>query len=194
MRRSFNPRAPHGARPRTLVTLSTFCAFQSTRPARGATGTSHPFKYSINVSIHAPRTGRDHHGMTEGQTMDSFNPRAPHGARPRSYCGQSGKLLFQSTRPARGATRCIRSDLWHYVFQSTRPARGATMCSEGRWEEVKVSIHAPRTGRDYPVISNVRYQLQFQSTRPARGATLKELPELLSTKFQSTRPARGATR
>ena len=104
--------------------------------------------------------------------MASFNPRAPHGARlsPRHI-----HILweeFQSTRPARGATSEIRHIADRISrFQSTRPARGATSYRPGIPAHARVSIHAPRTGRD--------------------GKGLKELPELLS--FQSTRPARGAT-
>ena len=56
--------------------------FQSTRPVRGATSRSAALQLSLEVSIHAPRTGRDVH--------------AP-GNR------NSGEM-FQSTRPVRGAT------------------------------------------------------------------------------------------
>ena len=78
----FNPRAPCGARPSVgAVTIPPF-AFQSTRPVRGATNYStreegapqcfnprapcgarpiiaHVRKERHNVSIHAPRAGRD---------------------------------------------------------------------------------------------------------------------------------------
>jgi len=56
--------------------------------------------------------------------------------------------MFQSTRPARGATY-LTGNAWYLVaFQSTRPARGATH---------EVNLHPEPT--------------VFQSTRPARGAT-----------------------
>ncbi len=56
----------------------------------------------------------------------SFNPRAPRGARRHGVVPGLTVKLFQSTRPARGAT--------------TIPFRGGVF--------VRVSIHAPRAGRD----------------------------------------------
>jgi len=57
--------------------------------------------------------------------------------------------MFQSTRPARGATpRSAPVSRDSAEFQSTRPARGATPASlplRAGWD---VSIHAPRAGRD----------------------------------------------
>ncbi len=38
IRRNFNPRSPHGERPRQYIAILAECAFQSTLPARGATG------------------------------------------------------------------------------------------------------------------------------------------------------------
>ena len=56
---SFNPRAPHGARQIGTKAVTAFIAFQSTRPARGATTGPYLRAYRQQVSIHAPRTGRD---------------------------------------------------------------------------------------------------------------------------------------
>src|SRR5947209_6152753 len=101
--------------------------------------------------------------------------------------------MFQSTRPARGATVAVPDkDMRHrcfnpraprgarpYIlamrkfeeFQSTRPARGATDVRGQRHRPDGVSIHAPRAGRDtVPLLPDGRNKL-FQSTRPARGAT-----------------------
>ncbi len=57
--------------------------------------------------------------------------------------------MFQSTRPARGATRLRRFNAAAVVlFQSTRPARGATPLHGAGVLVFAVSIHAPRAGRD----------------------------------------------
>ena len=87
-------------------------------------------------------------GHGHERVFGGFNPRAPHGARP-TFCDACRRSRsFQSTRPARGATRMASHPCRGTVFQSTRPARGAT------------SPH------------NCHHPLQrFQSTRPARGAT-----------------------
>ena len=101
------------------------------------------------ISIHAPHTGRD---------------------------------LFRLSRL-----------LWCLIFQSTRPIRGATLDHPDKYQYSFISIHAPHTGRDliFWVPSSTS---SFQSTRPIRGATLP-LPilSILIMPFQSTRPIRGAT-
>ena len=61
-----------------------------------------------------------------------FNPRAPCGARLYLPLGENPLALFQSTRPVRGATRFGHGGLSH-----------------GR-----ISIHAPRAGRDYAKIAD----------------------------------------
>ena len=78
------------------------------------------------VSIHAPRAGRDTRRRATSARRSGFNPRAPRGARLRAECRTLAPTMFQSTRPARGATGCCLQWDWLGVFQSTRPARGAT--------------------------------------------------------------------
>ena len=189
----FNPRAPRGAR-RTAVSVGTsFAAFQSTRPARGATTTNRPpnwrrmfqstrpargatcgeqprtsarscfnpraprgarryapFEVAApwTVSIHAPRAGRDVSRERTSLGAICFNPRAPRGARRMSDWSAATLMAFQSTRPARGATALKGHGKRPFWFQSTRPARGATN-SKGQYSfQERVSIHAPRAGRD----------------------------------------------
>ncbi len=129
---------------------SLLLLFQSTLPARGAT--------ECEKALYV--------------VYEYFNPRSPHGERraavpdrsrltaisihaPRtgSDPGESGLaryyIVFQSTLPARGATRA--GLLFHVVvlsFQSTLPARGATEQIAAAGTETVISIHAPRTGSD----------------------------------------------
>ena len=56
-------------------------------------------------------------------------------------------------------------------FQSTLPARGATRDGDGGDLMEVISIHAPRTGSDEGV-NQLTIREVFQSTLPARGATL----------------------
>ena len=126
MSRSFNPRAPCGARRRIAYELMPYWMFQSTRPVRGATKGKAPAGGTQGVSIHAPRAGRDC-GSYQILPQDlCFNPRAPCGARHMVPDQDLSIGLFQSTRPVRGATYLIRR----------------SCCC------VPVSIHAPRAGRD----------------------------------------------
>ena len=72
---------------------------------RGATYNEHKGGDCYVVSIHAPHAGRD----------------------IEQRCRVAEVIVFQSTRPMRGAT--WRSGKWELVerpFQSTRPMRGAT--------------------------------------------------------------------
>ena len=78
--------------------------FQSTRPARGATAFDEVLPKWCDVSIHAPRAGRDGAPAVAAGGVQSFNPRAPRGARPPYWDKPRKRKLFQSTRPARGAT------------------------------------------------------------------------------------------
>ena len=80
----FNPRAPCGARLRTASIRLVSVAFQSTRPVRGATCPHSVRAFQTQVSIHAPRAGRDHRPPGLCPTGKCFNPRAPCGARPIS--------------------------------------------------------------------------------------------------------------
>ena len=124
---NFNPRAPCGARQgdhlggtplraisihapragRDLAQNGTNMAimqFQSTRPMRGATR-------SILRSSSRPI---------------NFNPRAPCGARPRSWTSMTRRCDFNPRAPC-GARQLIRfPDRYPNAFQSTRPMRGAT--------------------------------------------------------------------
>ncbi|EFR40816.1 hypothetical protein HMPREF9162_2208 [Selenomonas sp. oral taxon 137 str. F0430] len=169
--RRFNPRAPCGARRSTHMDIGARAGFNPRAPC----GARHPVKpcnyYIVSVSIHAPRAGRDAlvlllcipkyvsiHAPRAGrdllgagimQRRESFNPRAPCGAR-------RGSLYL-------GAGR--------YKFQSTRPVRGATGSGESLGDVIGVSIHAPRAGRDAPGRGNYAAPGEFQSTRPVRGAT-----------------------
>ena len=82
-RRNFNPRAPCGARPPRYFMREDGSVFQSTRPVWGATiGISVLGCFNFEISIHAPRVGRDPYGKV---TFKLYIP-------------------FQSTRPVWGAT------------------------------------------------------------------------------------------
>ena len=88
-----------------------------------ATGIKH------EISIHAPHTGRDQTPHMDGKPS----------------------VVFQSTRPIRGATL---DDLLPIVSSF-------------------ISIHAPHTGRDRTERGEGDGYRAFQSTRPIRGATLE---------------------
>ena len=170
------------------------------------------------ISIHAPHTGRDRPNCHCRHQQRPISIHAPHTGRDGVALGQNLELvLFQSTRPIRGATLMGENGCILPKFQSTRPIRGATpRLRQRRQTRISISIHAPHTGRDTCIDFRCQRLAEFQSTRPIRGATHNGVydvrfqphfnprapygarhiaadagPALIL--FQSTRPIRGAT-
>jgi len=127
IRRCFNPRAPRGARPVAHLTALVDYEFQSTRPARGATTEIRAALQTAEVSIHAPRAGRDPPAAARPPGFESFNPRAPRGARPTATRPNASCRRFQSTRPARGATPGLHQPGQRRIGFNPRAPRGARL-------------------------------------------------------------------
>ena len=188
------------ARGATLVQrghLHVVTRFQSTRPARGATvvDCSHRGRLKTFQSTR-PARGATLRLDRVAPRQQRFNPRAPRGARPPPLPGRVGLLpvsihapragrdlkaitlssmmrLFQSTRPARGATKVVRfmRNSLRSCFNPRAPRGARPYCSCCCQHGTPVSIHAPRAGRDPASSPAICHLLLFQSTRPARGAT-----------------------
>ncbi len=198
VQRCFNPRAPRGARRKVSARIPAFSCFNPRAP-RGARRDQGPHRLHLDrVSIHAPRAGRDALRTAPiRHRLYCFNPRAPRGARRHGRDGTVSLRLSFNPRAPRGARPQPITVITRYgPFQSTRPARGATRGPPTQRRDEPVSIHAPRAGRDHVIIFPCLPDCEFQSTRPARGATnpsSRWLAHAYSAWFQSTRPARGAT-
>ena len=124
-----------------------------------------------------------------------FNPRSPHGKRREAAAALRRGAEFQSTLPARGATRhCNPADAPQpEIFQPTLPARGATVGADVLFHPAfRISIHAPRTGSDTGSASAWAQTAQFQSTLPARGATPSGQPEYASPQISIHAPRTGS--
>jgi len=99
-------RAPRAGRDGAATAAKTTgFMFQSARPARGATVARALHEQLEHVSIRAPRAGRDDLAGCPFGRLRGFNPRAPRGARPLRPGHDQGGAMFQSARPARGATQ-----------------------------------------------------------------------------------------
>ena len=122
-----------------------------------------------------------------------FNPRAPCGARLclSSDCGDAG-VSIHAPRAGRDAY-ALEVSVGSLRFQSTRPVRGAT------GTQTTSLCHFRGFNPRAPCGARRVYQLQchqlsgFQSTRPVRGATERTADGGTDRAFQSTRPVRGAT-
>ena len=146
--------------------------FQSTRPLRGATSILQPSVSAVSISIHAPLAGRDVLGTINGQKIIYFNPRAPCGARPQTASIAPFIVIFQSTRPLRGATT-NRFPLCYYYI---------------------ISIHAPLAGRDAAGAYLIYFRNDnFNPRAPCGARPTSSRSCNASSTFQSTRPLRGAT-
>ncbi len=100
--------------------------FQSTLPARGATLAVITAMFSNRFQSTLPARGATRSQIHAQQKTFYFNPRSPRGERPRPDLTDN----------------CIRQ------FQSTLPARGATKLIADLQEISQISIHAPREGSD----------------------------------------------
>ena len=123
------------------------------------------------VSIHAPHTERDSQHNRNLQNLQSFNPRAPYGARLTPSGQLAASSQFQSTRPIRSATIATRNLHLAYIRFNPRAPYGAR-----QWQRTHGHIvmcfnpRAPYGARlDIPPDTCLTYM--FQSTRPIRSAT-----------------------
>ena len=119
--------------------------FQSTLPARGATGHLNRVGLRLLISIHAPRTGSDtSRGTMPLQSPKNFNPRSPHGERHR--CSEASKPSAKiSIHAPRTGSDC-RRDPPKYLQD--------------------ISIHAPRTGSDLYNTNCLEKQIHFNPRSP----------------------------
>ena len=117
-------------------------------PREGSDLRPPPSRRKCAISIHAPREGSDKAGSGGSPDIEDFNPRSPRGERRERHYSLNANDGFQSTLPARGATKVSDNKV---------------LCNA-------ISIHAPREGSDSGVLDSVQFAL-FQSTLPARGAT-----------------------
>ena len=126
------------------------------------------------ISIHAPREGCD--GRTETETAHERQ-----GA-------------FQSTHPARGATRRRRAPREEEGISIHAPREGCDYFYVWSWSYVDISIHAPREGCDWITSAPATKEFDNFNPRTPRGVRQFHQPSYSATGgFQSTHPARGAT-
>ncbi len=116
------------------------------------------------------------------------------GATRRRYSRPCSSPYFNPRPPRGGRQRRPKNFRRSTSFQSTPPARGATWWPrDGYAPETDISIHAPREGGDgggdVPIIHKGNF-----NPRPPRGGRRIPAADLSACRpFQSTPPARGAT-
>ena len=147
--------------------------FQSTHPARGATYPKSDSLKHVFISIHAPRKGCDSTpSLSRAMILANFNPRTPQGVRLGGIHLQRRPQPISIHAPRKGCDDTIKALTGaDEPFQSTHPARGATRTGISNRVRRSISIHAPRKGCDPGKDSKMKVINKFQSTHPARGAT-----------------------
>ena len=110
----------------------------------------------------------------------------------RSWTSPADMRAHPAGELGEGATAAVIFLVKPPRFQSTPPARGATR-PQLRILGVSqhISIHAPREGGDVGTINGLPLRRVFQSTPPAKGATASYATLTTDYGFQSTPPARG---
>ena len=236
--KDFNPRSPHGERRRWYSSSLPTSPFQSTLPARGATWnphrlylykifqstlpargatTAHSGKFrGVPISIHAPRTGSDltNVAISCGSEISIHAPRTGSDEKRKDRKGYHNG--FQSTLPARGATRNTShtistrghfnprsphgerhrgrvQDTSKMSFQSTLPARGATKCRVVVNPNVGFQSTLPARGATATFGETNKNKTYFNPRSPHGERRLVASRCCKATRFQSTLPARGAT-
>ena len=165
LRHNFNPRSPHGERRRwcaaaarrTSISIHAprtgsdaaaqpaspmFCSFQSTLPARGATQSA----------------------LFSRRILSNFNPRSPHGERPRKFAGVQFQTADFNPRSPHGErlSFCDFSPAQaHFNPRSPHGERRRMVRAHGR--SLPISIHAPRTGSDP---EGIRCTQKYQNFNP----------------------------
>ena len=103
-----------------------------------------------------------------------FNPRAPCGAR-HVVCDNDLKSFrhFNPRAPCGARLRAVPGDFTLLKISIHAPRAGRDLALKKTLLSFVISIHAPRAGRDLRRSFNESHLAEFQSTRPVRGATAK---------------------
>ena len=183
-----------GATTRTS-TAQANVRFQSTHPARGAT--AHKRDHARRILYFNPRTPRGVR-LTLPTARAPQNTISIHA--PREGCDQDIHPLLRDMYISIHAPRegCDEVQPWmvgHPVqFQSTHPARGATRCSRGCLDtRSNFNPRTPRGVRPLFVSAFDQYDYDFNPRTPRGVRRHHQVPSIAGTRFQSTHPARGAT-
>ena len=144
----FNPRSPHGERRAVSTGVASDVNFNPRSPhGERRLQMGKRLKW-LKISIHAPRTGSDPQIAAKFHRKLYFNPRSPHGERlPPSFAWNPNNL-FQSTLPARGATKEATAVYINEEISIHAPRTGSDPLHPNQSVARRISIHAPRTGSD----------------------------------------------
>ena len=124
----------------------------------------------FGISIHAPRVGRDTKGYCD-KARYTISIHAPRVGRDVTIIPLTGIIaLFQSTRPVWGATH-NRKATEHFRgdFNPRAPCGARQQVCKDERHECRISIHAPRVGRDsVPIGRLIKRRISIHAPRVGR--------------------------
>ena len=163
----FNPRAPCGARPeRPGIGAMVASDFNPRAPCGARPGDHRRLAPAVYFNPRAPCGARRFYAQSAQKDAQNFNPRAPCGARPVEINFSTYVELFQSTRPVWGATPSARVVDQKCRISIHAPRVGRDMAKAKYTKTTTISIHAPRVGRDERAASRWRLCSYFNPRAP----------------------------
>ena len=171
----FNPRPPCGGRPLYAHPVSVTLVFISIHAPRVG-GDVRARSVAVRLLVFQstpPVWGATQAYRTRGGGAGHFNPRPPCGGRPLYAHPVSVTLVFISIHAPRvgGDVRARSVAVRLLVFQSTPPVWGATRCSLSPWRWTPFQSTPPVWGATWSMVSRYPMNRIFQSTPPVWGAT-----------------------
>ena len=165
---NFNPRAPCGARHQSGYELFEHKDISIHAPRVGRDGMPREKSLLSFISIHAPRVGRDETRARFDSFSESFQSTRPvWGATVLQLCPCMISASFQSTRPVWGATCCSNRDCPIEPNFNPRAPCGARLYRFRRGHrQLPISIHAPRVGRDKKIWEYPQAERYFNPRAP----------------------------
>ena len=104
--------------------------------------------YTDDISIHAPRAGRDFLFSAFVVEQKHFNPRAPCGARLPHRTIENLRPYFNPRAPCGARQYHLPHKGWLIRISIHAPRAGRDEPRKGFFTGRAISIHAPRAGRD----------------------------------------------
>ena len=146
--RSFQPTLPARGATRILFAYGSLDKFQPTLPARGATVVISALSKGGYISTHAPRTGSDTRTRASRTRRCYFNPRSPHGERPRNAARLDAVGAISTHAPRTGSDMRLASTIPLNSISTPAPRTGSDKNIAIVNGNSYISTHAPRTGSD----------------------------------------------
>ena len=162
-------------------------------PLTGSDPVQPGLRSGISISIHAPLTGSDYCHIFLVDLIAYFNPRSPHRERLNAIMTRLATDTFQSTLPSQGATDNLKLGYGGTKISIHAPLTGSDARVATEMVFSTISIHAPLTGSDYCHIFLVDLIAYFNPRSPHRERLINNHNAQVEEKFQSTLPSQGAT-